>query len=82
MSLGCDAETFTTKILVKFSPKVISPSQLKPQAEVKETTFIHEGGHPSDECGAWKVEWLRSDGPLDAWLNLWRIFDEVGPRFS
>jgi hypothetical protein len=52
-ALKFNAELFTGQIIAKFCPHAFSPSQAKQKEEAQEYMMIHEGGYPSDSCGAW-----------------------------
>jgi hypothetical protein len=52
-ALAFNPDLFTGKLIAKFCPKAISPSQLTTKEDEQEYMMIHEGGYPSDSCGTW-----------------------------
>jgi hypothetical protein len=52
-ALAFNPELFTGKLIAKFCPKAISPSQQAQREDEQEYMMIHESGYPSDSCGSW-----------------------------
>jgi hypothetical protein len=52
-ALKYNPELFSQRIIAKFCPKAISPSQQRQKEEELEYMMIHESGYPSDSCGEW-----------------------------
>jgi hypothetical protein len=52
-ALEFNPDLFSVKIITKFCPKAFSPSTQKQKEDELEYMLIHEGGYPSDSCGAW-----------------------------
>jgi hypothetical protein len=52
-ALEYNSDMFAGKLIAKFCPDAISPSQQAQKETVDNYLMIHESGYPSDSCGAW-----------------------------
>merc|ERR1719401_965441 len=46
---------YAQKLLVKFCPRALSPSEKLEEEQAEGFLKIHEEGYPSDSCGEWKL---------------------------